>query len=106
MTNRANDKELVFKFLETANKEITSRFTEDATIKDILYHFVERGIIEPKRLRNYLITTDFERILRENEGHATHTFMDLSIIYNLSERQIQSIVYKQRYKNFKKNNIR
>ena len=99
MTERANPQELVFKFLETAEKELIARFTKEATIKDILYHFVERGIIEPKRLRNYLITTDFERILRENEGHATHTFMDLSIMYSLSERQIQSIVYKQRYKN-------
>ena len=106
MTSRANPKELVFKFLETAEREMVDRFTEDATIKDILYHFVERGIIEPKRLRNYLITTDFEKILRQNDGHATHTFMDLSIIYDLSERQIQSIVYKQRYKNFRKNNIR
>ena len=105
MTNRANPKELVFKFLETAEKELVSRFTDDAPIKDVLYHFVERGIIEPKRLRNYLITTDFERILKQNKGHATHTFMDLSIMYDLSERQIQSIVYKQRYKNFKKNNI-
>lgn len=106
MSDRANPLELVVKFLETAEKEVTARFTEEATIKDILYHFVEKGIIEPKRLRNYLITTDFERILKENNGHATHTFMDLSIIYDLSERQIQSIIYKQRYKNFKKNNIK
>lgn len=106
MSNRANSLDVVLKFLETAEREVVARFTEEATIKDVLYHFVERGIIEPKRLRNYMITTDFERVLRENGGHATHTFMDLSIEYGLSERQIQSIVYKQRYKNFKKNNIR
>tara|TARA_R100001443_G_scaffold56834_2_gene67741 strand:- start:1051 stop:1362 length:312 start_codon:yes stop_codon:yes gene_type:complete len=102
----ANEIDLIFNFLNLAEKEIERRFTKDATVKNVLYHFVERGIIEPKRLRNYVIISDFDKILKENNGHCTHTFMDLSIKYNLSERQIQSIVYKQRYKNKKISNIK
>jgi hypothetical protein len=37
-------------------------------------------------------------MLRFNEGNRTHTFMDLSIKYDISERQAQSIVYKERSK--------
>ena len=54
------------------------------------------------RIRNYLIILDFDIILKENQGHVTHTFMDLSIKYDLSDRQIQGIVYKYRPK-FTKN---
>ena len=53
-------------------------------------------------MRNYLIIYDFDKILKENKGHVTHTFMDLSIKYHLSDRQIQGIVYKFRPK-FTKN---
>ena len=101
----ANDINIVFDFLESADAEIKRRFTSQATVKDILYHFVEKVFIEPKRLRNYLIIKEFDVLLVKNNGHCTHTFMDLSIKYNLSERQIQSIVYKQRHKNKKSSNI-
>ena len=63
---------------------------------------VEKGLCEPTRVRNYLIIYDFDKLLKENQGHVTHTFMDLSIKYNLSDRQIQGIVYKYRPK-FTKN---
>ena len=89
-------------FIDIIWNEVTTRFGEDATPKDVVYHLVERGLCEPTRVRNYLIICDFDTILRENKGHVTHTFMDLSIKYDLSDRQIQGIVYKYRPK-FTKN---
>ena len=89
-------------FIDVIWNEVQTRFGEHATPKDVVYHLVEKGLCEPTRIRNYLIILDFDTILRENEGHVTHTFMDLSIKYDLSDRQIQGIVYKYRPK-FTKN---
>lgn len=71
----------------------------------MIKHLVERGMIEPKRVRNYMIIADFDRMLVGNEGSRTHTFMDLSIKYEISESQAQNIVYKERKKSTIMNNI-
>ena len=42
---------------------------------------------------------------KTNEGNRTYTFMDLSIKYDISERQAQSIVYKERKKESHTQNI-
>lgn len=88
----------VVDFIDIIWDEVQTRFGEFATPKDVVYHLVENGLCEPTRVRNYLIIYDFDNILRKNEGHVTHTFMDLSIKYDLSDRQIQGIVYKYRPK--------
>tara|TARA_R100000655_G_scaffold24_2_gene146 strand:+ start:15602 stop:15994 length:393 start_codon:yes stop_codon:yes gene_type:complete len=99
---KPNKIKYIIDFIEIMWKELTTRFGEDATPKDVIYHLVEKGLCEPTRVRNYLIIYDFDKILKENKGHVTHTFMDLSIKYELSDRQIQGIVYKYRPK-FTKN---
>ena len=85
-------------YLDLMSNEILKRFGETATNKDILKHLVERGIVDPRRLRNYMIIADFDRKLVLNKGNRTHTFMDLSIKYKVSESQAQNIVYKYRKK--------
>ncbi len=99
---KPNKIEFVIDFIDIIWNEVQTRFGEYATPKDVVYHLAERGLCEPTRIRNYLIICDFDVILRENKGHVTHTFMDLSIKYDLSDRQIQGIVYKYRPK-FTKN---
>ncbi len=95
---KPNEITYVIDFIDIIWNEVQTRFGEHATPRDVCYHLVERGLCEPTRVRNYLIIYDFDRLLKENDGHVTHTFMDLSIKYNLSDRQIQGIVYKYRPK--------
>ena len=95
--SRQNKIDIVYEYIKVAETEILKRWHEP-TIVDILRHLTERGIVDPKRLRNYMIIYDFDTMLRFNEGNRTHTFMDLSIKYDISERQAQSIVYKERNK--------
>lgn len=99
---KPNKIEFIIDFIDVVWQEVQTRFGEHATPKDVVYHLTEKGLCEPTRIRNYLIILDFDNILRENKGHVTHTFMDLSIKYDLSDRQIQGIVYKYRPK-FTKN---
>ncbi len=101
---RKNSTEIAYEYIKEAEKEISKRWFEP-TLVDILRHLIERGVVEPKRLRNYLLIYDFDTLLRFNEGNRTHTFMDLSIKYDISERQAQNIVYKERVKGDVKTNI-
>ena len=101
---RQNKIDIVYDYIKLAEKEISKRWHEP-TVVDILRHLTERGIVEPKRLRNYMIIYDFDCMLRFNDGSRTHTFMDLSIKYDISERQAQSIVYKERRKEVHTTNI-
>ena len=104
MANRQNKIDVVLEYIDIAEAEILKRWHEPTT-KDILRHLIERGIVEPKRLRNYMIIFDFDCMLRKNEGNRTYTFMDLSIKYDISERQAQSIVYRERNKEVVTKNI-
>tara|TARA_Y100000004_G_C8914008_1_gene412210 strand:- start:1053 stop:1385 length:333 start_codon:yes stop_codon:yes gene_type:complete len=103
---RQNKVDVVKDFIDVAGVSLEKRFGLHPTCKDIVRHFVERGIIEPKRLRNYMIIVDFDRMLSTNNGSRTNTWMDLSIKYNISESQAQNIVYKERKKEKPCNNIR
>jgi len=103
---KPNEIEWVYEFIDVIWTEVQTRFGEFATTKDVVYHLVEKGIAEPTRVRNYLILYDFDKILKQNKGHVTHTFMDLSIKYELSDRQVQGIVYKYREKLKKTSNIK
>ena len=102
---RQNKVDIVFEFIEIAGTELEKRFGDNPTSKDIIRHLTERGIIEPKRIRNYMIIADFDRMLVGNDGSRTNTWMDLSIKYEISESMAQNIVYKERKKAIPSNNI-
>lgn len=105
INRRQNKVDIVYNYIELVKLEIVKRFGGDPTPKDIIRHLIERGMIEPKRLRNYMIVHDFDKGLVYNEGNRTHTFMDLSIKYHLSESQAQNVVYKERKKSMASENI-
>tara|TARA_R110000744_G_scaffold34354_1_gene80159 strand:+ start:1416 stop:1748 length:333 start_codon:yes stop_codon:yes gene_type:complete len=102
---RQNKVDIVLDFIEIAGTELEKRFGSNATSKDIIRHLSERGLIEPKRIRNYMIIADFDRMLSTNKGSRTHTWMDLSIKYDISESMAQNIVYKERKKSLRSSNI-
>ena len=102
---RQNKIDVVYDYIEIVGFELERRFGESPTCKDMIRHLVERGMIEPRRVRNYMIIADFDRMLVGNEGSRTHTFMDLSIKYEIGESQAQNIVYKERKKSTLMNNI-
>tara|TARA_R100001086_G_scaffold68821_2_gene32629 strand:+ start:5402 stop:5734 length:333 start_codon:yes stop_codon:yes gene_type:complete len=102
---RQNKIDVVKDFIDITGIALEKKFGLHPTCKDIVRYFVESGIIEPKRLRNYMIIADFDRMLSVNKGSRMHTWMDLSIKYNISESQAQNIVYKERKKSKPSNNI-
>ena len=101
-----NRKEIVEEFLDIVRQESILRWGEDFTVKDLVYHLIENGIIAPKSLRNYMMFSDYDKFIVENEGHVGHTFMDISVRHDLTEKQCRNIIYKQRYKTEKDYNIK
>ena len=55
--NLKNKPEVIYEYIETLTLELTKRFGNDPTTKDILRHLVERGMVEKRRLRNYSVTS-------------------------------------------------
>lgn len=102
---RQNKIDVVLDFIDIAGEGLTKRFGIAPTSKDVVRHFVEKGIIDPKRLRNYMVIVDFDRMLVGNQGSRNNTWMDLSIKYDISESQAQNIVYKERKKSIPSSNI-
>mgnify|MGYP005696550989 FL=1 len=106
MAKRQNDIDIVYEFLDVIEHQIEMKYSTDATIKDILLTLTQYGLIEPKRLRNYMIIYEFDKTLKFNDGNVTHTFCDLGIKYEMSESQVARIVYKERKKQLPSYNIR
>jgi|TARA_R110000823_G_scaffold149486_1_gene280252 hypothetical protein len=101
----ANSKDIIDEFLDIVWAESESRWGEDFTVKDLVYHLIENGIIPPKALRNYMMFNDFDKFIVNNEGHIGNTFIDISIRHGITEKQCRNIIYKQRYKTSKDYNI-
>jgi len=101
-----NKQKVVFEFAEILYNQLEKRYGETFGLKDLIYHLSEFGVIPPKVLRNYMMIKDFDKYIVQNRGHVGNTFIDLSIKYDISEKQAKNIVYKQRDKFNPNNNIR
>lgn len=106
MAIRQNKEEVVLEFIDNIYNEVRAKFSEDAGIKNVLYHLIESGLVDPKQLRDYMVIKDYKKIIEQNAGHKTYTFMDLSIKYDISDRTAQTIVYRGKDKFKRENNIR
>jgi len=95
----------VKRFCDILANDLLLKYGENFTVKDLIFHLSQNGTIKPVTLRNFLIINDFYVKLKQNDGHMNHTFIDISIEYNLSERQIQTIIYEYQKKLQPKNNI-
>ena len=68
MAQRENKVDIISEYIDLLYNELQTRFGEEPQIKDMLSHLIERGMIEPKRLRNYMVIKDFDSLLVTNEG--------------------------------------
>jgi len=102
----ANKKQVVFEFRDVVYDKLKNRFGEDFALKDVLFQLSSMGLIPPKTLRNYMMINDFDKFIVQNKGHVGNTFIDISVKYDISEKQAKNIVYKQRKKFDPNSNIR
>jgi len=103
---RQNDSEIVKEFIDVIYNQVKIKYSEEAGIINVLNHLSEKGLIEPRKIRDYMIIHDFDKVLEKNGRNYTFTYMDISIKYDVSERTIQNIIYKHKRKFNKDYNIR
>ena len=102
----ANKRQVVFEFRDILFNKLSKRFGEGFVLGDVIYQLSEEGLLPPKTLRNYMMIYDFDKFIVQNRGHVGNTFIDLSVKYDISEKQAKNIVYKQRDKFIQSSNIR
>ena len=61
-----NSIRIVREFQDIILSEASIRWGEDFTVKDVVYHLAESGIISPKTLRNYMMFKDFDKYIVDN----------------------------------------
>ena len=101
-----NKKQVVFEFRDVVYEKLVKRFGEGFALKDTIFQLSSMGLIPPKTLRNYMMIYDFDKFIVQNKGHVGNTFIDISVKYDISEKQAKNIVYKQRKKFKLSSNIR
>lgn len=92
MANRDINKEVVESFIKNFSKELIKSYGENASLEDILYHLVDRGVIPTQRARDYAIVHDFM------EAKGTMSTIDWVMSnetkYDLKDRQIHTVIKK------------
>jgi len=95
------------------NADVISRFADSYIEKlkgnvdaaRLVLALISDNLTDLERLRNYLIIEEYYNLLRDNNGISYLTLIQLSDKYDLTERQIQNIVYKWSDKYKKSRNI-
>ena len=105
MSKKQNKGSVVVDFVETSTQDLHNRFGFRPTPKDIVYHFVENGIIDPVNLRDYLLIRHYDYLIK-NGTACMVAFSEVADRYEITERQAQNIVYYKRKKYTIKANIK
>lgn len=63
--------------------------------EDLLLALVKDQILLPHKIRDHLICSDYHELLSLNDGHSLRTVYQLAIKYNVSERQVQNLLYNR-----------
>ena len=90
MAKQPNKIEIIKKFLEL----YLHKFEKHPEPRNLLLSMIADGITDPERLRNYMIVNDYYERLEKNRGRSSNTVIEIAETYNISERQIQNILYK------------
>lgn len=90
MAKQPNKIDIIKKFIEI----YLVKFKTHPDAKELLMQMIADGITDPERLRNYMIVNDYYEKLEKNRGRSSNTVIEVAETYNISERQIQNILYK------------
>ncbi len=102
MGKTRNNKVTIGEFITHLQNEYKGNISID---RGTVYALVERGLIPPKKVRNYTMIKDFDSYLKTNNGNVNITALDMAEKYSLELRQTYNIIYSDRPKHFPKNNV-
>ncbi|GIV32944.1 MAG: hypothetical protein KatS3mg031_0479 [Chitinophagales bacterium] len=101
MAKKPNDIKVIDRFAQNYLK----KFKGNVDAARLLVNLITDNLTDIERIRNYIIIHEYYRLLQENNGISYLTLIQLADKFDLSERQIQNIVYKWSDKYKKGSNI-
>lgn len=101
MAKKPNQADVINRFADC----YIEKFKGNVDAARLVLNLIADNLTDLERLRNYLIIEDYYELLRENNGISYLTLIQLSDKYNLTERQIQNVVYKWSDKYKRSSNI-
>ncbi|HXH18720.1 MAG TPA: hypothetical protein VNJ07_06515 [Chitinophagales bacterium] len=101
MAKKPNHSDVINRFVNS----YIEKFKGNVDATRLVMNLIADDLTDLERLRNYLIIEEYYELLRENNGISYLTLIQLSDKFELTERQIQNIVYKWSDKYKKSSNI-
>ena len=97
MANKEINKEVVESFIKNFSKDLIKSYGENASLENVLYHLVDRGVIPTQRARDFAIVHDFQE--RDTSMSTINWVMANENKYELKDRQIHNVIkqYTLRY---------
>ena len=90
-------KEVAQEFVKHFVADIQKKYGDNASLEDILYHFIERGVAPCNRITAYTIIKEHQHWKHECNGTTNDFVFENEQKYELKERQIKNIIYKHTY---------
>jgi len=90
MANKKLNKEVIDSFITNFTLDLEKRYGKNANIKEILYHFIDKGIAPTSRVRDFAIVHDYLEYKARSTGSTWDFLMNGEDIYELSGRKIKS----------------
>ena len=94
MANKPINKRVLNRFNDQIIQDFKNVFDENASLENLCYYLIKRGIIPTERARNYAIVRDYQKYVLDTSGTKTDCCAVSNLEYNLSEKQIQNIISK------------
>ena len=101
MAKKPNDIKVIHRFAD----DYLEKFKGNVDAGRLLLNLISDDLTDLERIRNYMIIDNYYQLLHENKGISYLTLIQLSDKYDLTERQIQNIVYKWSDKYKKSRNV-
>ena len=93
---KPNNKETAEQFVNALVKKVYKDIGESASLEQALNYLVDRGILRRLTVRNYMILLDYDELLVKHHNNSYQSIIDISVKYDVCERQIKNIIYNAR----------
>lgn len=95
----------VERFVNILINKIENNEKKIISVYDVVNYCVKYGIIRRLTLRNFLIISEYHKLLDYNDGKREKTYKDLSVKFNIHVNQIKNIIYNVRKTHIPEHNI-
>mgnify|MGYP003116495811 CR=1 FL=1 len=94
MANKPIKQTVLNRFVDQVVGDCKKRFDDNASLENLVYYLVQRGIIPTERARNYAIVRDYQKYIIDTSGKKVDFCYAMETEYKLTDTQISNIISK------------